>query len=586
MIVLDFSLMINYHKIAEELGKKIKGEISFEEKDLEAHAKDASLFYVKPQMIIYPKDKFDIVQIVKYVNGLGGEVSLTARAAGTCMSGGSLNDSIIIDITKYLNTIKGVTTGDVTFVGEKNRFKSAASVVCEPGVYFRDLERKLQVNENFSWMFPSYPASKDLCCVGGIVANNSAGEKTLLYGQTKDWVEEVEMVLWDGTIWNFKNETFEQVNNYVYNISKPCPETIKKIYFEIIKIIENNKDEIIRNKPKVSKNSSGYNLWDIIDWGSKTIDLVKLIVGSQGTLGIITNIKLRLIPKPKYSQIMTVFLPSTDNLVPSVEEILKYKPESLESFDDHTFVIAMRFLPTILWKMKGNIFQLAFSFIPEMWLAVKSFFSGGLPRIILLVEFTGNKMQDAKEKTQECLDNFRIKFPNLKARITKNETDIYKYWTFRRESFNLLRSKMRGFRTAPFVEDVCIPVESMKDFIPQMQSILDKNKFTYTIAGHAGNGNFHIIPLMKLNSSKEIEIIKQTNEEIFSLIQKYEGSISAEHNDGLVRTPYLHYMFSEKMLEIFKEVKKVFDPNNFFNPNKKVGGGIEENYCLIKLSTN
>jgi FAD/FMN-containing dehydrogenase len=117
-----------------------------------------------------------------------------------------------------------------------------------------------------------------------------------------------------------------------------------------------------------------------------------------------------------------------------------------------------------------------------------------------------------------------------------------------------------------------------------MQKVLDKSKYIYTIAGHAGNGNFHIIPLMKLKDEKEVELIKKTNQEVFSLVQKYGGSISAEHNDGLVRTPYLHFMFTDHMLELFNKVKKIFDPQNIFNPGKKVGGSVAENYAKIELT--
>ena len=541
--------MINYHKIAEVLKRKIKGDISFEKSDLELHSKDASLFTVMPQMIIYPKDKFDIVQIVKYVASVKNDfpkISITARAAGTCMSGGSLNDSIILDMKNFSN------------IGELNLQNK--TVICEPGVYFRDLEKVL---DKKGLMYPSYPASKDLCCVGGIVSNNSAGEKTLLYGQTKDWVEEIEMVMSAGKIVTFKNEVGAEVS----------PEG-GDLEGAVLKLIKNNWDEIQKNKPKVTKNSAGYNLWDN--------NLLKLICGSQGTLGIITSVKLRLTERKKYSQMVTVFLPNLNSLTEVVEEVLTFKPEALESFDDHTFKIAMKFLPSILWKMKGSIFQLAFSFIPEVIMAVRGLFSGGLPKLILMAEFTGTTQQEANKKANSCLKEI-IKFP-YKSRVTKNEIDLSKYWVFRRESFNLLRSKLKGFRTAPFVEDIIVPIESMREFIPQMQKVLDNYKFTYTIAGHAGNGNFHIIPLMKLNSQNEIEIIKKTNDEIFSLVQKYGGSISAEHNDGLVRTPYLHYMFSLKMLELFQDVKSIFDPLNIFNPNKKVGGSIVDNYTHIVLA--
>jgi FAD/FMN-containing dehydrogenase len=216
--------------------------------------------------------------------------------------------------------------------------------------------------------------------------------------------------------------------------------------------------------------------------------------------------------------------------------------------------------------------------VPEAWLVL----TGGVPKIILLAEFTGDTQKEANEKALVAYNNTK-KFV-LKTRLTKNQTDINKYWLFRRESFNLLRSKLRGLRTAPFVEDVIVPIDRMSEFLPKMQNVLDQNNLTYTIAGHAGNGNFHIIPLMKLNSEKEVEDIKRCNDKIFSLINVYGGSISAEHNDGLVRTPYLHYMFSKPMLELFAKTKNIFDPLNIFNPGKKVGGSVEVNYKKVNLT--
>ncbi len=551
-------MLVNYHKIIEDIEKLIKGDISTSTKDLKRVSTDASLFTIKPQFVIYPLDKFDIQAVVRYVKKIKEAepekyktLSITVRAAGTDMSGGPLNDSIIMDVTKYMQNFDKV---------EGNTIES------EPGVYFRDLEKYLDTKE---LMYPSYPASKDLCCVGGIVANNSAGEKSLLYGQTKDWIEEIEMVLEDGTIHNFKKIGFKEME-----------ESELGVYHQIFNLIETNLQEILKNKPITTKNSSGYNIWDVVDYENKTVDMCKLICGSQGTLGIITKVKLRLVAKKKYSQMLTVLMPNLDKMVELVEEVLKYKPEAIETYDDHTIKIVMKFLPTIIWRLKGSIWQLAKSFLPEAWMA----FTGGIPKLILMAEFTGQTQAEANKKANTALTHVQ-KF-KYKSRVTKSELELQKYWLFRRESFNLLRSKLKGFRTAPFVEDVIVPIESMKEFIPEMQDILDAEKYIYTIAGHAGNGNFHIIPLMKLDSKNEIEQIRRTNQEVFSLVQKYHGSLAAEHNDGLVRTPYLHFMFTDEMLELFKQVKNTFDANNTFNPNKKVGGSVTENYSKIALTKN
>lgn len=546
--------MLNYHKIILDLEKLIAGDVVYDSKTLEKYSKDASLFSIRPQVVVFPKDKFDIQAVVKYVRKVKQEnpdfnISITARAAGTDMSGGAVNDSIILDVTKYLNNI-----GDLKRDFSKNTF-----IECEPGVYFRDLEKIL---DKYNLMYPSYPASKDLCCVGGIVSNNSSGEKSLSYGSTKDWVEEVEVVLEDGTITTFKEVSFDELKDF--------SETI-------FQLVSENKNLIEKEKPKTSKNSSGYFLWECVNCEKQTVNIAKLICGSQGTLGIITKIKLKVTEKPKYSQMLTVMLPDLVNMSQVVEAILKFKPQAVETFDDKTFKIVFKFLPTIIWRLKGSIWSLATSFLPEVWLAL----SGGFPKLILLVEFVGMTQTEANEKAEKTLKYLkRFKY---KARITKNELEMQKYWLFRHESFNLLRNKLSGYKVAPFIEDLVVPDKNMPEFISELQKILDSYKFIYTIQGHAGNGNFHIFPLMKLQSKEEISIIKEINQKVFSLVQKYSGSISAEHNDGLVRTPYLHFMFSNQMLNLFQKVKNIFDPLNIFNPNKKVGGSIEKNYDRIEI---
>ena len=150
--------------------------------------------------------------------------------------------------------------------------------------------------------------------------------------------------------------------------------------------------------------------------------------------------------------------------------------------------------------------------------------------------------------------------------------DSEKYWTIRRESFNLLRRHMTGRRTAPFVDDVIVPPPAMSDFLPKMRKILDDYKLLYTIAGHAGDGNFHIIPLMDMGDERNIKIIDEVSDKVYALVLSYGGSITAEHNDGIIRTPYLQKMFKPEIIALFRQTKNIFDPANIFNPGKKVGG--------------
>jgi FAD/FMN-containing dehydrogenase len=271
-------MQTDYLEIKNEVKNKISGEIDLRDEILIKYATDASLFRVQPQMIIYPKDKNDIQKIVKFVNENKykyRDLSITTRAAGTDMSGGPLNDSIILDTTKYLN--KFIDIGEEILDIEKREKKYFA--ICEPGLYYRDFEK---TTLKHGLIFPSYPASKDLCCIGGIVSNNSAGEKTLLYGQTVNYIHSVEVVLSNGEIAIFQKISLEKA------IEKSKKSTLEaKIYRDVLELLSINDREIKNAKPKTTKNASGYNLWEIesIDEkGERFIEMQKLIVGIDANI--------------------------------------------------------------------------------------------------------------------------------------------------------------------------------------------------------------------------------------------------------------------------------------------------------------
>lgn len=199
--------------------------------------------------------------------------------------------------------------------------------------------------------------------------------------------------------------------------------------------------------------------------------------------------------------------------------------------------------------------------------------SGGLPKLILLAEFTDN----SEEALRGRLENLarELKSINANFRILASEEEAKKYWIIRRESFNLLRHHIKGKRTAPFIDDFIVRVEKMPEFLPKLNEILDQYDMIYTIAGHVGDGNFHIIPLMDLSDPKNHQIIKELSDKVYDLVLKYGGSITAEHNDGLIRSPYLEKMYGPEIYKLFEETKKIFDPKNIFNPGKKVGADLQ-----------
>lgn len=542
--------------LSEDLKNIITGDVSVAGDDITRYSHDASIFEVKPEVIVYPKDSEDIKNLVKWVSEHKSEqpnLSITPRSAGTDMSGGPLNDSIILDVTTHLNKVIEVGTG---------------YAVTEPGVYYRDFEKATLAK---GLLLPSYPASRELCAMGGIVANNSGGEKSLSYGKTEKYVEELNVVLADGNEYVLKSLGIEELDT-----KKSQNDFEGKLYQNIYDLIESNYDVIQKARPDVSKNSAGYYLWNV--WDRKRFDLTKLFTGSQGTLGIITKIKLKLIQPKKYSKLLVMFLKDLSPLGDLVNTVMEFKPESFESYDDQTLELAVKFLPDLIKKMKGNAFVLFLKFLPEAGMIL----TGGMPKLVLIAEFTGDAEAEVDEKSKTCQDVINGKF-DVKTHITHTESEAEKYWTIRRESFNLLRQHVEGKHTAPFIDDVIVHVNQLSTFLPKLNELIGAYKgLTYTIAGHAGDANFHIIPLMDFSVEENRKAIPELSDKVYDLVLSLHGSITAEHNDGLIRTPYLEKMYGPEITSIFKKTKDIFDPLNIFNPRKKVNGDMK--YSIDHIS--
>lgn len=530
---------------SDDIKKFFKGEVHSDSETLEKMSTDASIFKVNPSLVVAPKDVEDLCKLVTFVgekSSEGADISLTARSAGTDMSGGPLTESIVVDFLPHFNHIKSV---------QKN------FAVTEPGVYYRDFEVETLKQD---LIMPSYPASRDLCTMGGIVANNSGGEKTLAYGKTEKYVRRVKMVCADGNEYEFKPLTILELEE----VGKQ-QNFFGRIHRHMFELITKNYDLIKSAKPTVSKNSAGYFLWNAYDKEKGIFDLTKIIVGSQGTLGLITEATIALVQPKKYTSLLIAFLPTLKPLAEITNNVLKFGPESFESFDDQTVKFGIKLFPLIVKKLNGNLVKLAFQFLPEFFMVL----TGGVPKLILIAEFTGDTQEEATKKAESAQESL-LPF-KLKTKIAKSEAETKKFWTFRRESFNLLRQHMANLRTAPFIDDFAVRPEYLPEFLPKLNAILGKYDITYTVAGHVGDGNFHIIPLMNFQKPETVEIIKDLSNKVYKLVLDFKGSITGEHNDGLIRSSYLPMMYDLEIIKLFEETKKIFDPLNIFNPGKKVG---------------
>ncbi|MFZ2500562.1 MAG: FAD-binding oxidoreductase [Minisyncoccia bacterium] len=539
------------------LAGAMRGEVKDDAETLTKMSRDTSLFERMPQIVVCPKDAKDVSAVVKVIatlrqiQGADADISLAARSAGTDMSGGPLTTGVVVSFTEHMNHMGEVHLGVSP--------PSDGYAISEPGVFYRDFE-KATLEKNL--ILPSYPASRELAAIGGIVANDAGGERTLAYGKTEKYVEELEVVLSDGSQAIFKSFTPEEVAD-----KKKLATLEGKIYREMDDLLTKNAKLIAEKKPKVSKNSAGYALWSIRDERTGATNLAKLICGSQGTLALWTKAKLSLVKPKEHRAMLVIFLANLDHLPEIVKRILPINPESFESYDDHTLTLAVKFIPQMLVHMGlAKAVKLGIEFIPEALMVA----TGGVPKLILMAEFAEDTIEEADAKAMQAKEV--LADLNLQMKIEKDEKESEKYWIVRRESFNLLRKNVHGLHTAPFIDDFVVPPSCYPEFLPKLHALLAEyeSHFIYTVAGHIGNGNFHIIPLMDLSKEENRQVILDLAPKVYDLVIKEGGTTTGEHNDGIIRTPYLHQLFGTEMVALFARTKEIFDPLSIFNPGKKV----------------
>lgn len=543
------------------------GDIDDSDEARKFYSHDASMFEIKPELIVKPKDSDDLQKLVKIVADKKKDMpdlSVTARSAGTDMSGGAINESIIVDFKEYFTKIFEVTP-------------EMARV--QPGVLYRDFEPETLKH---GALMPSYPASRELASVGGMVSNNSGGEKSLEFGKTEDFVEQLSVVFSDGNEYVVKPLTKKELDQ---KMSQGDFEG--NIYKQMFELIDGNYDIIKAAEPDVSKNSMGYHLWDVWDRETGIFDLTKLIVGSQGTLGFVTDIQFKLIPKKEHSGLLVMFLNDITSLGDIIPKVLEKKPATFESFDDETLALAIKFMPSFL-KMLGPVrfIRLVVGLIPDAFIMAPSvIMRRRLPRLVLMVEFTGDTEQEVRDKIRELhgeLKKHKARYEIDGFEETPTAGKSEKFWVMRRQSFNLLRSKVKDKHTAPFIDDLIVQPKYMPEFLPKLRKIIKKYKLNATIAGHMGDGNFHIIPLMKLEDKKDRDKILPAMKEVDNLVLSYKGSLSGEHNDGLVRGPWLKDMFGVEVLAMFQKAKSIMDPQGIFNPKKKADADWDYSFSHIR----
>ena len=464
--------------IHKKLLKAIQGEVLSNKTFREFYSVDSSSYKIIPKIIVVPKNEKDVINTIKIAKKI--KMSVTVRGAGTGLVGSALNHGIILDM-KNFDSIKidenYITVGTGTMKG--------------------NLDKKLEQGKKF---FPPNPSIGSFCSVGGMLGNNSSGSRSLKYGSVIDNIEEITFV--DG-----KGKKITLPKN-------------KKIADKIMQLTNNIE---IKKFPNVTKNSSGYR----IDKIKTNNDAHKVIIGSEGTLGIILSAKLKIKNKPKKRILFVIEYKSINDAAKNCIEINNTSPSAIEFVD------------------KTTLDQIKFKFNKKS-------------KCLLFVEYD-EKIISHERQLKLIVTGKIVK------KLQKKE-EIHQWWRYRDSSLQYsLKSIKKEKRIPHVIEDAAIPLKDLPKLFSTLNKINKKYNTRSIVYGHAGNGNVHV---RLISNRQKIEIIKKIAIEYFDEIIKLGGTITAEHGDGLARSEFIKKQYGEKNYQIFKEIKKFFDPENILNPGK------------------
>jgi FAD/FMN-containing dehydrogenase len=499
---------------------------------LQRYATDVSWFTQTPKKVFYPKNTAEVATIVKAAQARKSawdHVSVTVRAGGTCMSGGSLTDDTVIDMTKHMThySVDPIT-------------KTATA---EMGVYFRDIEDEAKKH---GLMFAGYPSSHRICGIAGMIGNNASGEKSLRGGATGDNIQSLEVVYADGTVHTVEPKSLDTIaekeEHALFSIFKEYGESLRGMHAGI------------------KKAAAGYRLDKVVR--GNTFNAIPLFAGSQGTLGIITKATLSLVSTPVHTKLIVVSATALEKLNGAVQIALHHNAESLETFDKHTFEKACEHLREHADKL-----------LP---------FVDSTAELFVLMQFSEETLEDTEAVTEACLKELLA--ASYHARLITDKDTEASAWQVRRNSFLLMRDhNEEGFRAFPCIEDVIVPPEKIGEFVDGLLPILGKWATHYGFHGHIGDGSLRIVPVFDFRKEPPLHQIFGLMDDTFALVKCLGGSISADHSDGIIRTPFLESFYGKDIAEAFRKVKTVYDPHNILNPGKKVGGTREDIKRLLKV---
>ena len=510
-------MYLPFSTIEKELRSQISGDVWFDLGKRTEYSTATCMYQVMPVGIVAPKTPDDVQKVVRLARE--NDIPIIARGGATGLVGQAIGFGIILDFTKHMNRVVKISPDTL-------------SVTAEAGCILNDIIAALQP---LGMIYPIDPQSAKHCSLGGTIATNAAGSHGLRYGSTKNQIKSLTVVLSNGDLCIIHPKEKES----------RLTDEVSRRFAEAKNILWKNRETIERQKPKVEKYSSGYNIFEALS--GDNLDATRLLCGSEGTLAIVTEATMNILPSPRFVLAVAAYFDSYEKTAEATQIAREYSPSAIELLDK-SYTEVGRGLSQTSDRFISRDFQ-----------------------TMLLLEFEGDDAGVMRREIQRLKERLSRSDLLKDWILLESEAERESLWMVREtvsEQLNRLPSKERKIST---VEDGAVPLTNLPAYMAGLKKILDKFGITFTLYGHAGMGHIHCTTLVDIQTASGRDRISGATQDIFELIMKLEGVLSAEHGDGFVRTPFLEEAFGKEIYSIFKEIKHSLDPEGILNPQKIIG---------------
>ena len=520
-----------YEALASDLHEAVSGDVRFDEYAQVLYATDGSIYQARPAGVVYPENVADVRAAVR--TAVDHETPILPRGAGSSLAGQTVGPGcVVLDMSRHMDGLLAVDPDDRT-------------ATVQPGIVQDDLDEHLA---EYGLKFAPDPASSNRSTVGGGIGNNSTGAHSVRYGITDAYTEEIKAVLSDGSVIHAREVVLDS-DEYDEIVSKDDREA--GIYRTVRSLVEDNEAEIESRYPDLKRRVSGYNLDRVIyenEEGEEVINLAKLYVGSEGTLGVIVEATVGLVTVPEKTALALYCFENLVDAMRAVPEALEFDVSAVELMDEEVFRLAA----------ESDGYSEYVEPIPEGTAAA------------LMLEYDSELTDDFEAAIGATNVHFVDEgsaFEVIEAYTDAAQTDL---WSLRKAAIPLLMSLEGDPKPYPFIEDATVPPEELAEYVQEFEEVLEAHGTSAAYFAHAGSGTLHIRPILNLKDQEGIETMHSITEDVTDLVLKHHGAFSGEHGDGMARTEFNPKMYGEDLWNAFKELKTAFDPDWDMHPGNVV----------------